>query len=100
MARRETTGKHTATTLNHLAQLLEEHAASLRAAAVLLEVEPAIEEIDVRYEHSRSVGLEYVTTWVNAAKQSAFSARMEKAQNHSTRQSGTPGPKGRKPRNS
>lgn len=85
---RDTTGKHTAKSLTHLAQLFEDHAATLRAAAVLLEADPQVAEIEVRYESSRLVGLEYVTTWVNSAKQAAFDARMAMAVNGSVRLDG------------
>lgn len=77
---KETSGKHTAEALNHVASELEDHAASLRAAAALLGVEPHINQIEVRFENSRKVGLDYLRNWVASAKQAAFDARMEAAQ--------------------
>jgi hypothetical protein len=79
---KETTERHNAAALNHIAAELEDHAASLKAAAVLLSVEPEIRQIDVRFENSRKVGLEYIRNWVKAAKDAAFDARVELAQKH------------------
>jgi hypothetical protein len=76
MARSVTTAKQSADALLHFAQFFEDHAASLRAAAALLQADPPVESVEVKHETSRNVGMEYVTNWVNAAKQAAFDARL------------------------
>jgi hypothetical protein len=74
---KETTGEHSAEALVHLAQELEDHAASLRAASALLTVPAPIDSLTVRYENSRTVGFEYLRNWVGAVKQAAYDARLE-----------------------
>lgn len=76
MARVETTKDQTPDSLNHLASELESYVAQLRAAAIVLSVEPPIPSVPVKYESSREVGFENVRNWANAAKQAAFEARL------------------------
>lgn len=80
MARNETFARHTPQSLKHVAQLLKDQSDQLNAAAILLEVDPAIGGIDVRFEANRETGMDYVTSWVNAAKKAAFEARLSAAQ--------------------
>ncbi len=74
---KETTGNHTAASLNLLAGELEDWAKRIRGAAAAMGVSPEIKVLPIRYESSRSVGWEYVRSWVNAAHQTTLHARLE-----------------------
>jgi vacuolar-type H+-ATPase subunit I/STV1 len=90
MARDETLAAHNAESFTHIAELLEKHAASLRAAATMLSLEPAIPSVDVRFESNREKAIDALNGWVNEASTIAFKQRVAVSQKNGVRPQSPP----------
>lgn len=80
MPRTEKSAIHTAASLKVVASQLEEMAVGLRAAALLLDIEPKVDRVEVNYQPSLEKAINGLTSWVNDAKKSCNSARLTMAQ--------------------
>jgi hypothetical protein len=75
--RTETVARHTAASIEHVANELEAMVNTLRTTAAMLSGTPKITDVELRYERSLSDGLRYMKLWTHEVQSVVSEARLD-----------------------
>lgn len=75
--RLETTERHTAESIEHVASDLDRMVNTLRTAAAMLAGTPRLTGVDVRYERSLNDGLKFLNLWTVEVQTRVSAARLD-----------------------
>jgi len=74
---KESTGNHTAESVEHVAVRLEQIAEQLRASKIVMEITPPLTTVPVTRETSLKVGLAGMQSWADALRDAVHAARLD-----------------------